>query len=224
VVIPRPTSQKQGRYTACQHASSSKEILVTLAAAAARRTYPDLLLKSSFIRTMSEYGSIPADDADHTFEEYDVNYIQSKALTTKERWTKLLRATVPLVVALVLLGGFGWWTSQAVAPHRSNDKVTTVEYKDSPSSGVMPSSSSSSSSSVIGSTTVRVEPKTNQVEMKPTKSSSSSSSSGSTQTTTKTSGGGSDTSLCSVNSKCSNLGLSGSCCPTNEGVVLGCCD
>jgi hypothetical protein len=176
---------------------------------------------------MSEYGSIPADDADHAFEEYDVNYIQSKALTTKERWTKLMRATVPLVIALVLLGGFGWWTSQAVAPHRSNDKVTTVEYKDSPSSGVMPSSSSSSSS-VIGSTTVRVEPKTNQVEMKPTWSSPESS--GSTHSTTKTSstrsssGGGSDTSLCSVNSKCSNLGLSGSCCPTKEGVVLGCCD
>ena len=166
------------------------------------------------LHNMSEYGSIPA-DADHSFEEYDVNYIQSKALTTKERWTKLLRASLPIVVALVLLGGFGWWTSQAVAPHRSNDKVITVEYKD-PSTGVMPSSSSSSSSSVIGSTPMVVVPKTNQVDMKPMSSSSASSSS--------TTHSGRDTSLCSTNSKCSSLGLIGSCCPTNEGVVLGCCD
>jgi hypothetical protein len=50
-----------------------------------------------------------------------------------------------------------------------------------------------------------------------------------TDTSTKsvtTSGGtgGGDGSLCTANAKCARLGLIGDCCPTSEGVVLGCCD
>jgi hypothetical protein len=35
---------------------------------------------------------------------------------------------------------------------------------------------------------------------------------------------GSGNTLCSVNPKCKKLELTGYCCPTVEGVMLGCCD
>jgi hypothetical protein len=169
---------------------------------------------------MPEYGSIPSIDQDpnHSFEEYDVNYIQSKSLTTKERWTKLLKAAVPIVIALLLVGGFGWWASQAVAP--SHSSKVTVDYKNP-----VPAPTGRGGGSTI---TAMGPPREQSVTVKPsipTTLTTNTKTDTSTKSVTTSGGtGGGDGSLCTARAKCARLGLIGDCCPTSEGVVLGCCD
>jgi hypothetical protein len=168
---------------------------------------------------MSGYGAIDTKDGDisnteDTFEECNVYYLKERTLTAKQRFNKLISAAVPLLIALFLVGGFALWllkdfgmlypgpsggSNPQNSPIRSPSNFSPRNEPAPPINSPVPNGASSVVSSPTAPTPA---PKT---------SSSSSSFSG---------GGHSS---CGANSACGDLGLTGECCPTNAGIMLGCC-
>lgn len=155
---------------------------------------------------MTAYGAIPpsADDAENSFQEYDVDYVQERQLTRKERINKIMTAGLPILIALFIVVGFGLWTTKALAPAPSKNTIHAIE------SPTVVDTAPSPTEPLLKPATA--EKSDEEVPVVPKHSRTSSD-------TTKESGGKS----CSANPGCKNLGLIGDCCPTIEGVQLGCC-
>mmetsp|Transcript_3786 Transcript_3786/g.8163 ORF Transcript_3786/g.8163 Transcript_3786/m.8163 type:complete len:164 (+) Transcript_3786:151-642(+) len=137
------------------------------------------------------------DDNSKNFDESHLYYYKEKDLTTTEKISKLIKLFVPIIIAVVLIGGLAYILFHdfgTLYPRPGGEKVT--------SKGGMVSQSTSVSSGESAPTVIRSE-------SSPTVSKSK----------TSSSFGGS----CAANPSCAALGLSGVCCPTPEGVQLGCC-
>lgn len=146
------------------------------------------------------YGS-----AEPTAEEFDLEatyYVKPRAMSTRERLTKCILVIVPILAAVILVGGFAYYVTSHVLERNAGGGHKDTAYPASPysSGGGRPASRPGTYPSTESDSPPASAPK---------KSSHSSSTSPSS---------------CSANSKCLDLGLKGNCCPTNEGVTLGCCD
>jgi hypothetical protein len=162
------------------------------------------------------YGSVNetpgggGEDVDH-FKETDLLYYKEKQPSKQERIMKIVKIAVPMIIAVVLIGGLAWFLLRdfgqlypgPAGTHTSDHAPASV-----PTSSVQ---------RVPVPTNVQPE-KGLQPAAIPKYPSSGSSSSSSTKSTKSSIG-----STCAANSKCSALGLTGECCPTAAGTMLECC-
>jgi hypothetical protein len=146
------------------------------------------------------YGS-----AEAASEEYDLEntyYVKGRELSSKERLTKCILVLLPILAAVILIGGFAYYvTNHILERNAGGGHKADTAYPESPysSGGGGPSRPGSYPSTESNSSPAPA----------PKKSAHSSST---------------RSSSCSANPKCLELGLKGNCCPTNDGVTLGCCD
>lgn len=171
---------------------------------------------------MTGYGAVSTKNPDdeNSFEEYydsdaaDLRYVQERPLPFKERMRKLCSAGVPIVVAIILMLGFGWWTTNALTPRHS----TGFDHSAIP----VPSGTLAPFATTFTFTTV--DPDTDTTTKAPDVISTETTSSGSDASSAKTKSRSSTTTkACADNPGCRKLGLVGDCCPTADGVQLGCC-
>lgn len=162
---------------------------------------------------LTSYGSVPTTvetvEQGTGFQEGSVYYLKEKSLTPKEKFQKLVRVAVPLAIALLVLGGFAYFLTRgfdSLYPAPGEPSHVNIPHF-TPSTDTAASPPGPSPLQPYG------PPIPSPVSTPVTSSSSASSSTG----------GGSSDSDCSAHPKCNDLGLTGSCCPTGEGVVLGCC-
>lgn len=143
---------------------------------------------------LSEEGASAADqyDLDNTY------YVKERTMSRKERLTKCMLVLVPILAAVILVGGFAYFVISHVLERggRGNRDHAAVAIPANPSSG---GGRPASRPGTYPST--EFEPPPAPAPKEKTHSAS-----------------------CSANSKCVDLGLKGECCPTNDGVTLGCCD
>lgn len=162
-----------------------------------------------------QYGSVNentgggVEDIDE-FKETDLLYYKEKELSKKEKIMKIVKIAVPVIVAIVLIGGFAWFLLTDFGhlyPGPAGSHVSDHPPASVPTSAVH---------AVPAQTNVQPE-KGLQPAAIP-KYPASGSSSLSTTSTKSLSG-----STCAANSKCKALGLTGECCPTSAGTMLECC-
>ena len=150
----------------------------------------------STTNSKTSYGAVEADEnaaVDRSFDAESAYYLKPEPvpLTPGQRTRKFLITALPIVVAVLIMGGFAWFLLRDfnnLYPGRgggSGADATTVYDRPLPSSGKKSLDDSSSSS-----TAKHVD---------------------------------SSLAACSAHSACTKLELVGNCCPTDEGVVLGCC-
>lgn len=131
------------------------------------------------------------------FDESNLYYYKGEELTRKEKLSKMIKLLVPIIIAAVFLGGIAFVLFHnfgGLYPGPGEEKVR---------------SSGDSASHLT---------ETETSEYTPTSAKPSSSSGSSTPIATKTAGRS-----CEANPSCADLGLTGVCCPTDEGIQLGCC-
>lgn len=174
-------------------------------------------------RTMSQpanYGAVKGDGE----EFYDVEnmlYVKERELTLKQKCHKIMLVALPILAALVIIGGFTLYVLfdsgiLGRGPHQrgGSGDVSTPSSRGGENPFVTSKSTSSSSvpSPIAkgGSAPVTTYHSTGSVPSPISKGGSAPVKTGS--------------SACSANEKCAKLGLTGACCPTNDGVMLGCCN
>lgn len=125
------------------------------------------------------YGAVEVPKGDTHYDENALQYLEK----SKFSFVRFARAVVPIIIAVLIMGGLAWGMTNGFAhfygPSKGNDEgekqgeswIPTAKEERSSTSGA----------------------KTGAFE-------------------------------CSSNPRCSGLGLTGNCCPTDEGVTLGCCD
>jgi hypothetical protein len=150
------------------------------------------------------------------FEEGNIYYLKERTLTAKERIRKLTLVAVPLLAALLIVGGAAWlllrnFGSLYPGPGGGKNTPRYVPIAPEPASSPISPPRGPPISYPAKAPSQRGPPVSYPAKA-PTKTSPSSSSS--------SSGGAS---ACSANSACKDLGLLGECCPTGAGVMLGCC-
>ena len=97
---------------------------------------------------MTNYGAVDSKDTeaasavDSSFEEYNVDYLGAQTLSPNERFKKIVSASLPLVIAVLLMVGFGFLSSSALHYHNPQDYSSPISV-----SSAEPNSSSSSYSS-----------------------------------------------------------------------------
>lgn len=175
---------------------------------------------------MTGYGAVSTKNPDdeNSFEEYgdqtlDLRYVPVRTLTTQEKVRKWVSAGVPIVVAILLMVGFGWWTTNALTPRHPAGVVDHTEVPaQSLTVGPFPTPHPTTAASpTIG----RDDAHTKATAAAPKVTPSATGSDESTSKPKKTRSSGS--SACADNPECNKLGLVGDCCPTADGVQLGCC-
>jgi hypothetical protein len=140
------------------------------------------------------------------FKETDLLYYKGSSLSQKEKTAKIIKIAVPVVIAVLLIGGFAWFL------------LGDFGHLYPGPSGPKPPDHS----------TITVHPASTPTGTKPVfapagKESPSSHTSSTTMSGTKQNSSGGSSSSCTAHSKCSSLGLTGECCPTNAGDILDCC-
>lgn len=142
------------------------------------------------------------------FQETNLLYYKGRTLSQQEKTAKLIKIAVPIVIAILLIGGLAWFLLGDFGhlyPGPSGAKQPGYSYTISSPAATPPTSSSEvSSKSHSGSSS-----STTSSEPAPAPKDSSHSSSGAA--------------ACSAHSACSTLGLVGECCPTSSGTMLECC-
>ena len=136
-------------------------------------------------------------------EQYDIDntyYVQEREMSRKERMTKFMLLTLPILMALLLVGGFAFYVISHVL-ERGGGQHGNIQ---------VTSPSGPAGKSVSGRQGSR--PGTYPTEHQPAPA---------PKARSHTSSNPAD---CSENAKCADLGLVGECCPTKAGVTLGCCD
>ena len=152
----------------------------------------------------ANYGAVKEEGVDYDIA--NTYYVKERELTSREKWTKFLLAALPILAAFLIVGGFTLYLlfDSGILGHGAHAGGGGGEAISSPSKkgGENPfaTSKSESSSSVPSPISGR--------------------GSAPLKTTTHASG----SSACSANEKCAKLGLVGACCPTNNGVMLNCCN
>ena len=167
-----------------------------------------------------KYGSVNKDDEeaagnnDNTnsyFKESDLYYYKEEELTKKEKTMKIIKACVPILIAVLLIGGFTWILVQNFGTlYPSPGQKQRIR----PSTGIETSSSSSDHTAPPNDDDIIHAPILTPIISKDTTATTS------TTSSTKDNG----KSSCSAYSKCFDLGLTGECCPTLAGDKLECCN
>ena len=151
------------------------------------------------------YGAVEADEnaaVDHSFDAESAYYLKSETatLTPRQRTRKYLSTALPILVAVLIMGGLAWLLLRDfnnLYPGRGGGSGddSTIYDRSIPTTG---KNSLKDSTTIPGTTPSR--PDSSSVKHV-------------------------DSSLaaCSVHAACAKLELVGNCCPTDEGVVLGCC-
>lgn len=146
------------------------------------------------------YGTAPEAGA-AADQEYDIDntyYVKEREMSRKERITKFVLLALPILLALLLVGGFAFYVISHVLERGGGHKNIQV---------TSPSGTSSSGGGREGSRPGTYPSGPQPAHAPKVKSHTSSNSAD-----------------CSENTKCADLGLIGACCPTKAGVTLGCCD
>eukprot|EP00536_Pseudo-nitzschia_multiseries_P015082 jgi/Psemu1/216806/e_gw1.817.2.1 len=153
------------------------------------------------------YGAVSSNDEEsggdgknRGFDESNLYYYKDQELTSREKISKMIKLLVPLIIATGLIGGLAY-----------------ILFHDF--GGLYPAPGEEKTRMNGGSVSQPSE--TDSMPSVPTYTKTSSFSSSSTPAIAK-----SDTSAgssCAANPSCVALGLTGVCCPTLEGVMLGCC-
>ena len=144
------------------------------------------------------YGTAEAQEEGAADQSYDIDntyYVKERELSGKEKCAKFMLVLVPILAAVLLVGGFTFYVISHVLERGGaggHGKVDVSYPVPSPSNAARP-----------GSYPAKHAPAPSPEEKKSTSSGSS---------------------ACSANIKCADLGLVGDCCPTKAGVTLGCCD
>mmetsp|Transcript_44696 Transcript_44696/g.107820 ORF Transcript_44696/g.107820 Transcript_44696/m.107820 type:complete len:168 (+) Transcript_44696:103-606(+) len=166
---------------------------------------------------MPSYGAVdtqPSPDAEanaeelpanRSFQEMDMRFLKDDKTSTGDRQRKLVSTLVPILIGLAVILLFAKVALGAIGPYQDPNYPT--EYG---SRRPVPTPSTKSSTAT---TTTETAP--SSVPASTASSSSSSSTTTTSTTATKAS--------CSENKVCEKLGLTGLCCPTGEGTMLGCC-
>lgn len=175
------------------------------------------------------YGAIDTSEPDDTERQEELKesdfiyFLKDKNATREDRLKKFILGAVPLVIAVILMGGIGFWLFKDFdhlypgpsgsrsspnlkprGPPINSPQDSAPDYFPAPSDSD-PSPPTTSNLKPRGppiGTPVAPAPS----PMKPPASFSS----------------GNDVD-CSAIPACNKLGLTGLCCPTGEGVMLGCC-
>jgi hypothetical protein len=166
-----------------------------------------------------KYGAVGGGDDEETrnnFKESDLLYYEERKLTQKEKTMKIIKIAVPVMIAVLVIGGFAWFllrdfghlypgpSAPVLSPSHST-VVSRPSFPEPPTPSATTKGKAPTEPAVVSPTATA-----KQTDHKPSGSSSSDSSSS----------GGSD---CSLHPKCNSLGLTGECCPTISGDSLDCC-
>jgi cytoskeletal protein RodZ len=157
------------------------------------------------------------------FKETDLLYVQD-SLSPKEKRMKIIKIAVPIIVAVVLIGGLALFLLRGFTnlyPGPSGSKIHS--YSSEPE--YLPSSSSSSSTNKRSPVSAPLTPSTTfktatSTEDETTAASSTKENTSSSSSSYKNHAGSSS---CGDNQKCKAAGLTGQCCPTVSGDMLDCC-
>jgi hypothetical protein len=175
----------------------------------------------------ANYGAVKEEEGEEFYDVENMYYVKERELTLKQKCNKIILAALPILAAFIIIGGFTLYLLfdsgiLGRGPHQGGGSANGGQVSNPSSRGgenpfaASKSKSSSSSSSVPspiakgGSAPVTTTHTTGSVPSPISKG-------GSAPMTTKLS-------ACSAYEKCAKLGLIGTCCPTNEGVMLGCCN
>ena len=170
-----------------------------------------------------KYGSVNKDDEEAAgnnnnnnsyFKESDLYYYKEDELTKKEKMMKIIKSCIPILIAVLLIGGITWILVQNFGTlYPSPGQRQRIR----PSTGIETSSSSSSSSH--HNAPLNDDDSIHAPILTPRTSKDTTAT---TATTSSTKDNGK--SSCSAYSKCFDLGLTGECCPTLAGGKLECCN
>ena len=155
----------------------------------------------------SSYGAVDENpkqvvERDLSYDIDNTYYVQSRPLSAKEKWRKFMLLAIPIVAAFLIMTGFAYVLFHALP---SSSHRTSSGTENSPSSVITTPRNYYSDG---GDKKKPAGFSVPAAVREPTKSSSTSSK---------------KSSACKDNSKCQQLGLTGECCPTMQGVTLGCC-
>ena len=166
-----------------------------------------------------KYGSVNKDDEEAAgnnnnnnsyFKESDLYYYKEDELTKKEKMMKIIKSCIPILIAVLLIGGITWILVQNFGTlYPSPGQRQRIR----PSTGIENSSSSHRNAPQNDDDSIHAPiliPRTSK------------DTTATTATTSSTKDNGK--SSCSAYSKCFDLGLTGECCPTLAGDKLECCN
>eukprot|EP00529_Nitzschia_sp_RCC80_P033945 CAMPEP_0113485660 /NCGR_PEP_ID=MMETSP0014_2-20120614/24597_1 /TAXON_ID=2857 /ORGANISM="Nitzschia sp." /LENGTH=204 /DNA_ID=CAMNT_0000379311 /DNA_START=138 /DNA_END=752 /DNA_ORIENTATION=- /assembly_acc=CAM_ASM_000159 len=171
------------------------------------------------------------DDGDD-FKETDLLYVtsQSRPLTPEEKRMKIIKIAVPIVVAMILIGGFALFLLRGFTdlyPGPSGSSSSDNGGRSPPYYEPLHETSPTAAAAAAAAADDYDNSMPVPAPMTPPKSTSKSSSSSVSSTSSSSSSSSSSTSSssssCGDNSKCSAAGLTGQCCPTAAGDMLDCC-
>jgi len=152
---------------------------------------------------VKNYGSAQAEEGGRDQSDYDIDntfYVKEREMSRQEKCTKLMLVLLPIVLALLLVGGFTFYVISHVLVRGGGSKHGDLAY---PPAAPSPAASGHKPQSRPGHYPAESPPSSTPKEK-----------------SVETSG----SSACSDNAKCAKLGLIGECCPTKQGVKLGCCN
>ena len=166
-----------------------------------------------------KYGSVNKDDEEAAgnnnnnnsyFKESDLYYYKEDELTKKEKMMKIIKSCIPILIAVLLIGGITWILVQNFGTlYPSPGQRQRIR----PSTGIETSSSSHHNAPLNDDDSIHAPTLTPRTSKDTTAT---------TATTSSTKDNGK--SSCSAYSKCFDLGLTGECCPTLAGDKLECCN
>ena len=170
---------------------------------------------SSATTTGNNYGSIPSGKGSAaSFDEEHLRFLPetSATLTPHQKRTKCFLMSLPIIVAVLMMGGLAVMFNKDVFGPQQSVTTKTLEHDST-------SSSSTSSKKSAASSTATSQPKhpADDSADSSTPSSSDTSSSSSSSTLSED-----DPSACSQHKGCADL--EGFCCPTTDGLTLECCN
>ena len=191
------------------------------------------MLVSGLEYTMAGYGAIETDEkgseveaqppvkASDNFKESDFLFLKDTHISPEERCRKVLLAAIPLIIAVLVMGGIGVWLLKDfdhLYPGPSGSRSPSLPKPRGPSTSIPEDSSPdlSPASDDAPSAVADLKP------LGPPISSKDLVPSPTPVSNPKTSPLVSDSS-CNAHSSCEKLGLTGVCCPTDKGVMLECC-
>jgi hypothetical protein len=171
----------------------------------------------------ANYGAVK-EEGEEFYDVENMYYVKEQELTLKQKCHKIMLVALPILAAVLIIGGFTLYVLfdsgiLGRGPHQgggsaNGGQVSTPSSRggENPFATVKSDSSSSVPSPIAkgGSASGTTTHSTGSVPSPISKGGSAPMKAGS--------------SACSANEKCAKLGLIGACCPTNEGVMLGCCN
>jgi hypothetical protein len=168
---------------------------------------------------LSSYGSlkVSTDEDEFEFQEVNTYYLKPSPLSRSDKLKKLMLIGVPILAAVIIVGGF------ALLLFKSFDNLYP-----GPGGSVRPYPSAPEPSAP----SYPVVPRGSDTHLHPASSPMHTSQSGGDPNSPTSGGGGSGGSAssssgssasCAGHKQCNELELIGDCCPTDQGVMLGCC-